>query len=143
VYQDNIQSKARKRLSPKHCTYNNIFDELIYIPELILNPNLSVEGILIQIEETRQRNGKGNWKRNGWSIRDKKLLKVIGWRTFDNPNDFLTQLPWDIDVPFSNYDLANKLKQALTLTRRMTYCLRKMGVLHVVGKKRNALLFCF
>ncbi|MHA1491343.1 MAG: hypothetical protein ACTSRI_17035 [Promethearchaeota archaeon] len=95
-------------MSPKHCTYNNIFDELIYIPELILNPNLSVEGILIQIEETRQRNGKGNLKRNGWSIRDKKLLKVIGWRTFHDPNDFLTQLPWDIDVPFSNYDLANK-----------------------------------
>ena len=143
IYQDASRSKVSRRLSPKHCNHNNIFDELIYIPKLISNPNLSIETILVQIEEIHQKNGNGVWRRKGWSLREKRLVKVKNWRTFHNPDDFLTQLPWDIDVPFSNYDLAKNLKQSIRLTRKMTYCLRKMGILRVVGKKGNMLLFCF
>ena len=57
--------------------------------------------------------------------------------------DFLTQLPRDIEIPFTNYELAKKLKQTISLTRKMTYSLRKMGVLRVVGKKGNSFLHCF
>ncbi len=143
IYQDASCSKVSKRLSPKHCNHNNIFDELIYIPKLISNPNLSIETILVQIEEIRQKSEREVWRRKRSCLREKRLISVKGWRTFHNPDDFLTQLPWDIDVPFSNYDLAKKLKQSIKLTRKMTYCLRKMGVLRVVGKKGNMLLFCF
>ena len=143
VYQDAPRFKASKRLSPKHCSYNNIFDELIYIPELISNPNFSIQTMLVQIEEIRQKNENGAWRRKGWSLTERKLVKVKSSRTFRNPEDFLTQLPRDINVPFSNYDLAKILKQSIRLTRKMTYCLRKLGVLRVVGKKGNVLLFCF
>jgi len=143
VYQDAYCSKVSKRLSPKHCNHNNIFTELIYIPELVSNPNFSIESILVQIEEICQKNGNGVWRRKGWSLIEKKLVKVKGRRTFRNPEDFVAQLPWDIDVPFSNFDLAKKLNQSIRLTRKMTYCLRKMGILQVVGKKGNTLLFRF
>ncbi|MFX0044149.1 MAG: hypothetical protein ACFE8L_14635 [Candidatus Hodarchaeota archaeon] len=143
IYKDNTHSKIIKRLSPKHSSYNNLFDELVYIPEIISSPNLSMKVILIQIEEIRQKNGKELWSRKGWSIRDKKLLKVIEWRTFHSPDDFLAQIPWDIEVPFTNYELAKKLKQTISLTRKMTYSLRKMGVLRVVGKKGNSFLHNF
>ena len=56
----------RKRLSPRHCSYLDIFEELIRIPELITNPNLTIELLLVQIEEFRMNDGKGNWR--GWSI---------------------------------------------------------------------------
>jgi hypothetical protein len=143
IYEDNNHTKIRKRLSPKHCSYNNLFDEIVFIPEIIPNPNLSMEVIIIQIEEIHQKNGKGMWRRKGWRIKDKKLLKVIGWRTFHSPDDFLTQIPRDIEVPFTNYELAKKLKQTVSLTRKMTYSLRKMGVLRVVGKIGNSFLYCF
>lgn len=143
IYKDNTHSKIIKRLSPKHCSYNNLFDEVVYIPKIISNPNLSMEVILTQIEEIRQKNEKGLWRRKEWSIRDKKLLTVIGWRTFHRPDDFLTQIPSDIKIPFTNHELAKKLKQTVSLTRKMTYSLRKMGVLRVVGKKGNSFLHCF
>lgn len=153
VYQHCSCSRISRRVSPKHCTYYSVFNELVYIPKLISRPNLSIACIIIQIEEVREkyenikenvRGGrirKGGQRREGWKLIQKKLITVISQRTFHNPNDFLTLLPEDIYVPFSNYDLSKKLNQSIGLTRKMTYCLRKMGVLRVVGKKGNLLLF--
>ena len=143
LYNKTCCSKVSKRLSPKHCNYNNIFDELIYIPNLLSNENLSIQTILIQVEEIRQKIRNRSWTRKGWTLREKKLVKVKGWRTYHTPYDFLAQLPWDIDLPFSNYDLAKRLNQSISLTRKMTYCLRKMGILQVVGKRGNILLLNF
>ena len=144
IYQNNNGSKVlRKRLSPKHCSHENIFDELIRIPHLVSHPNLSIETILVQIEEIRRKYGNGSWKRKGWNIYDKKLVKILDSRIFHNPQDFLFQIPWDISVPFTNFDLVKKLKKPIKLVRKMTYCLRKMGAIQMIGKKGKSHLFHF
>ncbi len=144
VYQNRAGSKVlRRRLSPKHCSHENIFDELIRIPHLIAHPNLSVETTLIQIEEIRRKCGKGSWRRRGWNIYDKRLVNVLGTQIYHTPYDFLEYIPRDISVPFTNFDLAKKLKKPIKLVRKMTYCLRKMGTLRMVGKKGKSYLFSF
>ncbi|MCJ7650344.1 MAG: hypothetical protein MUP85_17180, partial [Candidatus Lokiarchaeota archaeon] len=47
----------RRNLSPKHCSFENVFEELIRIPHLISHPNLIIELVLIQAEEIRVNNG--------------------------------------------------------------------------------------
>ncbi|HDZ16995.1 MAG TPA: hypothetical protein ENI29_12715 [bacterium] len=138
-----IQSNKilRRRLSPLHRSYIDIFEELIRIPDLISNPNLTIEIFLVQTEEIRKNDGKGSWRRRGWSICDKKLIGVLGKKEFNNPYDFLDFIPKSLDVPFTNFELAQSLNKPLRLARKMSYCLRKMGLIKVIGKKGNALIF--
>ncbi len=131
----------RKRLSPKHGSLLNVFKELIYISDLISNPNLIIEVILIQAEEIRINDGLGSWKRKGWSIHDRKLLRILNHKIFSSPKQFLEFLPKELKIPFSNQNLANSLNISIKLARKMTYSLRKMNLLKVVKKAGNAYLF--
>jgi hypothetical protein len=130
-----------KRLSPKHNSYLEIFEELVRIPELISNLNFTIELPLVQIEEYRKNDGNGSWRRNGWSIYDRKLVKVLEKKTFNTPMDFLMLKPTSLKTPFTNIELAYSLKKPLSLARKMSYCLRKMGLIKVVGKKGRSLIF--
>ena len=133
----------RRNLSPKHCSFENIFEELIRIPHLISHPNLIIELVLIQAEEIRVNNGQGSWRRGGWSIQDIKLIKILERKVYSNSKQFLGLIPDDLNVPFTNRNLANYLKKPIKLAGMTTYSLRKMGLIEVVGKKERSLLFNF
>jgi hypothetical protein len=130
-----------KRLSPIHHSYVDIFEELVRIPELISNPNFSIELPLVQIEEYRRNDGKGSRRRRGWSVFDQKLVRVLEKKAFYTPMDFLMLKPTSLKTPFTNKDLAESLNKPLHLTQKMTYCLRKMGLIRIIGKKSRSLLF--
>lgn len=130
-----------KRLSPMHSSYIDIFDELIRIPNLISNLNFSIELLLVQIEEIRKNDGNGSWRRKGWSIYDRKLVEVLEKKIFYTPMDFLMLKPTSLKTPFTNADLAHSLKKPLRLAQKMSYCLRKMGIIKVVGKKGKSFIF--
>ena len=138
-----LNTVGRRRLSPKHCSYIDIFEELIRIPHIISHPNFTVELLLVQIEEIREKNNQRSWRRKGWSIFDKKLVRIVERKQFENPNDFLCFIPKSLEPPFTNLELARSLKKPIRLVRKISYCLRKMGMLKVVGKKGNAYLFDF
>lgn len=133
----------RRRLSPLHRSYIDIFDELIRIPNLISNPNLTLEIFLVQTEEIRKKDGKGSWRRRGWSICDRKLIGVLGKKEFNNPHDFLDFIPKSLKIPFTNAELAYTLEKPLSLAQKMSYCLRKMGILKIIGKRGKWLLYGF
>jgi hypothetical protein len=131
----------RRRLSPIHYSYIYIFNELIRIPKMISHPNFTIETILVQIEEIRVKIKEVSYRRKGWSIYDKKLLKIIGSKKFNNPIDFLYLIPKNIESPFTNLELAKNLKKPLGLARKITYCLREMDMIKIVGKIGNMLIF--
>ncbi|NHJ19444.1 MAG: hypothetical protein EAX91_00775 [Candidatus Lokiarchaeota archaeon] len=136
-----LNKVIRKRLSPAHHSYIDIFEELIRIPDLIANPNLTIELLLVQIEEFRVNDGKGSWRRNGWSIQDRRLVNVLERKILYSPIDFLMLKPSSIKPPFTNAELAELLEKPIRLARKMSYCLRKMEIIKVVGNKGRALLF--
>jgi hypothetical protein len=140
---DSQWKKIRRRLSPKHNSYIDIFTELIRIPSMVSHPNFTIEAILVQTEEIRKNDGKGSWRRKGWSTYDQKLLRIINRKEFCNPDDFLKFMPKNLDNPFTNSELAFSLHKPIKLARKMTYCLRKMGVIKIIGKKGKAFLFRF
>lgn len=133
--------EIRRRKSPKTGTKYDLFNELIRIPNLINNDNFSLELLMIEVEETRCEDGKGSWRRNGISIIDKKLLKVIEKIFINNKKDFFNFLPNNIVNPFSNKTLSNDLKLSIFKTRKITYTLKKMGFIENSGKNKNELLF--
>lgn len=131
----------RRRKSPKKGKLVDLFSELVSIPSLIRADNFSIEVLMIEEEETRCNDGKGSWRRRGVSIRDKKLLCVTDRVLFRNAKDFLRFLPRDLNVRFTNKKLARKAGISLSLARKITYCLRKMGIISKTGKRGKALEF--
>ncbi|MHA2207216.1 MAG: hypothetical protein ACXADL_13145 [Candidatus Thorarchaeota archaeon] len=132
-----------RRRSPKKGNYENVFEELVRIPSLIAHRNFSLEVILIQEEEIRRKDGRGSWRRRGWSNIDRKLLSVIDKRLFNSPKDFLSFIPDSLEKPFTTTQLRESLGIPSRIAQKMTYCLRKMGTLEVAGKKGNAILYTY
>jgi hypothetical protein len=141
VYVSDSGDFVRKRRSPKKGKTVDLFVEMVHLSELVKNQNFSFEVLLIEEEELRCNDGKGSWRRKGISIKDRKLLKVFDRVIFENKNDFLKILPDNLGATFTNKGLAKQMGLSIRLAQKITYCLRKMNVLTVVGKKRRELLF--
>jgi hypothetical protein len=130
-----------RRRSPKKGRMSDLFSELIRIPSLFSEGNLSVEVLMIEVEEIWCNDGKGSWRRRGASIEDRKLIRVFERVIFEHKADFLRVLPKDLPDPFSNRNLAESLGITVNQSRKMTYSLRKIGTIKHVGKNRNQMLF--
>lgn len=132
---------VNRRKSPKRGSLYDLFDELVSFPQLILDPNFSVEVVLIKEEELRCEDGHGSWRRKGTSIKDHILLEVASRDIFLTGRDFLRLLPAGWTGPSTNRELAKALKQPYFRIARMTYCLVRMEMIRAVGKAGNAILF--
>ncbi len=129
-----------RRKSPKKQDFLHVFIELVSLPRLLENPNFSLELVLVKAEEVQRKDGKGSWKRKGWSVVDTRLLEVVDRIHFNNPKDLLILLPNSLPSAFTNADLARDLHIPRRLAEKVTYCMLKMGVLRQVGKKGRARL---
>jgi hypothetical protein len=130
-----------RRKSPKQGNIYQLFVELVSLPSLIEERNFSLEVLLTREEEIRRDDGQGSWRRKGWSIFDHRLIEVVSRHIFRKPADFLKLVPRDLSEPFTTRDLANSIAQPHWLGQKMAYCLRKMRLIHVVGKDGNAMLY--
>jgi len=141
IQQDGEGSILGKRKSPKKGTVANIFEELVRIPTFLVSPNFELEVILIREEEIRIKDGNGSWRRRGWSICDRNLVEIIDRQLFQTPEDMLSMIPQTIDEPFTTRALSEGMVISQQLARKMTYCMRKMGILKRIGKQGNAYLY--
>ena len=134
------KKQISRRKSPKRGRIEHIFDELRYIPDIATHPNFSLAVLLTEQEEIWRDDGKGSWRRKHWSVADKVLLNVVDQTIFCGKNDYLALVPSQIEQPFTNRQLAEALNAPIWVSNRMSYCLRKIGALNVIGKQGNALL---
>lgn len=130
-----------RRKSPKRGSLYDLFDELVSFPHLIKDPNFSVEVVLVREEELRCEDGRGSWRRKGTSIRDHVLLDIASREVFRGAADFLRLLPPGWTGPSTNKEISAALGQPRFRIARMTYCLLRMGLLRLDGKRGNSLLY--
>jgi hypothetical protein len=118
-----------------------VFDELVSFPDLIAHPNLTLDVVLTREEEIRCDDGRGSWRRGGWSIRDRRLLEVVEVVTFAAAADFLRLIPADLAEPFTSRELAQAIGCDARVAQRATYCLRRMGAITPAGKRGRAWVY--
>ena len=135
--------KISQRKSPKQGRITDIFDELVRATNLLDHPNVCFTVLLIEAEEIWKDDGLGSWRRKGWSISERNLIKIFGSQTFHTPDDLLILLPKSLPSPFTNRQLADRLKIRPHSAGKITYTLRKMKVLEQVGKHGNSYLYEF
>jgi hypothetical protein len=116
------------RKSPKRGGFESVFEELVSIPRLLMNPNFSIELLLIQEEEVRRYDGTHGWRRRGWVTHERRLLKVVEQRILEAPADMYALIPSTLADPFTASDLAISIAKPRRLAQKMVYCLRLMGL---------------
>jgi hypothetical protein len=130
-----------RRKSPRRGTAWEIFAELVSVAELAAHPNFSLQICLVQEEEIRAPTRKRRrWGRTHRVV-ERRLLAVVETLSLATPQDYARFLPSALPTPFTSTELAKALHQPVGLAQKMTYCLRKMGVLSVAGKRRGAWLY--
>lgn len=135
-----------RRRSPRHGTFEDIFDELVYIPQLLAHPNLSLEILLVRQEEIRrvrkphEKPARRTRFPRAWDRHDHRLLDVLDRRVIETPDDLRAFLPPTLPAPFTNRDLAERLG-SYRRAQTMTYVLRQLNVIAIAGKQGRAVLY--
>lgn len=135
------ETRISRRKSPKRGKVEHVFYELVRIPHLLHRPTFSLEVLLIQEEEHRRYDGQRGWRRRGWVTHERYLLDVVERHLFATAGDLASLLPAGLVEPFTTADLANALERRRNVAQKMAYCLRKLDVLSVAGKRGNAILY--
>lgn len=130
-----------RRRSPRRGRLEHLFGELVRIPHLVPHPNFSLEVLLTREEEIRRDDGRGSWRRKGWSIADRRLLEVVERVSLETPDDFRLFLPPGLAQPFTNRELGVALHLPRYLASKMVYSLRQMGIVEVAGQRGRSFLF--
>ena len=78
-------SELSRRKSPKTGRIESVFSELVRIPLLLAHPNFSLEVLLTQEHEIRSHDPGRAWRRKGWVIEERRLVKVVGRQLFETP----------------------------------------------------------
>jgi len=138
------QTLIGRRKSPRRGALEDVFVELVSLPELMAHPHFTLEVVLIHEEEWRcpysgrPRAGRKRYRAREWRVCNRRLLNVIESIEFVAPSDFQRFIPVDLPAPFTSRELAEALQRPNYFAHKITYCLRKMGVLTVVGKRQRA-----
>ncbi len=138
---DGDGAQVSRRRSPKRGRVEDVFYELVYIPEICASEGFELEVALVDAEEYLIDDGKGSWRRRGWSVHDRRLVEVVERRNFTGPRDFIDLLPEDLPPEFTARQLAKAAGLRVRLAQKMVYCLRRMKVVEVCGRRGRANLY--
>lgn len=130
-----------RRKSPKRGRPEHIFKELIRITNLIKHPNLSIEILMTREEEIWHDDGRGSWRRKGWSIANRRLLEVLSSLVLTSVMDYHCFLPSRLPGLFTVREMATALGQYHSLAGKMVYTLNGIGVIERVDKKGQAWVY--
>ena len=137
----NEGSVAIRRKSPKRGRLEDLFWELVSIPQLLSNPNFSLEVLMIREEEVRRYDGKRKrWRRKGWVIEGRRLVDVMDRHLFGKSADWLTFVPDGLQS-FTTKDLATLADTRRDLAQKMAYCLRHARMIELIGRQGRANLY--
>ena len=131
----------RRRKSPCKGKAWDLFNALLYAPQLPLLKNLSIELALVEAIEKRIDDGKGSWRRKGVSISDRLLAAWSHSVILKSPRDYYQFIPFKKKEPFTGRNLAEKAGINITLAQKTLYVLTKMGLAERTGKQGRAFVY--
>jgi hypothetical protein len=132
---------AVRRKSPKRGRLEDLFWELVSIPQLLSNPNFSLEVLMIREEEVRRYEVKRKkWRRRGWVLEGRRLVDVMDRRLFGRSADWLTFVPDGLQS-FTTKDLAIVAETNRELAQKIAYCLRQARMIELIGRQGRANLY--
>ena len=128
---------GRRRKSPKRGRLEDLFWELVSIPQLLANPNFSLEVLMIREEEVRRYDRR---TRKGWVLEGRRLLEVVDQHLFTKSEDWLAFVP-NGQHSFTCIELGSGMDANRNLAQKLAYCLRHGRMIDLIGRRGRANLY--
>jgi len=141
VFDKDKKSLVYRRKSPLKGSPWNLFDALLYAPELPLLRGVSIEIALVNIAEKRSQDGRGSWRRKGVSIFDRDLETWHESIRLEKKADYLRFVPFKKNELFTSSQLAERAGINTALAGKTLYVLTKLAIVKRTGKKGNSWLY--
>jgi len=138
---DTKDKLLRRRKSPGKGSIWDVFNCLLYAPQLCLAPKVTLELVLLDIAEKRRDDGKGSWRRKGITIEDKVPIAWYESIEIKKPKDYFLFLPFKKDEEITVNSLSEKAGISAPLARKCLYVLNKAELIERTGKRGNAYLY--
>jgi hypothetical protein len=131
------------RRSPKRGRLLDVFDELVYFTRVFPHPRLTLEVVLVDIEEWRYpgHGRRRRWRRDDHVAADQKLLAVGPSVRLRRAADLIKLVPGPLPGEFHTGTLSAHCGVQRHVAQRIAYCLREMKAVEQVGKQGNTLLY--
>jgi hypothetical protein len=132
-----------RRLSPKRGTLLDLFDALVHFTRVFPHPRLTLEVILVEVEEWRYpgHGRRRRWRLNDHEVEDQKLLAIHGKHRLRTAADLARLVRCPLPPTFHTGELAASLDVRRWVAQRIAYCLHRTGAVREVGKQGNARLY--
>jgi hypothetical protein len=132
-----------RRKSPKRGQLVDVFEELVYFTRAFPHPQLSLEVVLVDVEEHRYpgHGRRRRWRKNDHVVADQRLVAVGDSVRLRNAADLLKLLPKRIPTEFHTGQLAEHCGVRRHIAQRIAYCLREMKTIEQIGKQGNSLVY--
>jgi hypothetical protein len=130
---------AGTRQSPKHGGFLDVFDQLVNLREFLGDANLSIEALLVHIEEIRRPCTSRSRRWRDWEVHERRLIEVSDQVGFQHPGDFLAVVPSALEEPFTTAELAHAIRRPRRVAQRIAYCLREMGTITAIDRTREGI----
>jgi len=140
------QPVRSRRRSPKRGQLLDVFDDLVYFTRVFPHRRLTLEVVLVEIEEWRYPgHGRRRYRRDAdHQVEDQKLVEIAAVHRLKTSADLRKLVPAEAlpDV-FHTGHLAAALQVQRYTAGRIAYCFRQVGATRQVGKQGNTLLYEF
>ena len=132
-----------RRLSPKRGSLLDIFDELVYFTRVFPHTNLTLEIVMVEIEEWRYpgHGRRRHRRKRDHVVEDQKLVKLHSLHCFRTRSDLLSLIPSGLSEPFHTGHLAAAMNIMRSKAQQIVYCLRETSALIPCGKEANSRLY--
>ncbi len=130
-----------KRYSPLRQTFHDIAVDLVHFVNVFPHPRLTLEVLLVDVEETRLPPLRNRWTRKKYRVQDRQLLNVGERLVLRSAADLRILLPDNLPELFTTADIASGANIPRWKAQKLSYCLRKTGAVVTDGKTGNAILY--
>ena len=135
------KSGEQRRKSPRVGTTLDVFDELVYVPNLLNRPNLELELAHVSIEEHREFDPKRAWRRRHWVVSERRLDAVRKQERFNSMMNLFDKFAEELPNAFTTATIASCLNTTRSKAQKFAYCFRLADVIHASGKDGNAVIY--
>ena len=140
VNPDNGEVQGRRK-SPRHFTEYDAFYELYKIKSYLKNPNLSINLVLMDMEEYKLLNGWSYDKKRGSTRYDRVPVGIRRIVKFDRIEDYMQLVPADLKEDFTVKDFAMAAGVSVEASRYTLNILNYLEIVKRTGRVKNGYVY--
>lgn len=140
VNPDNGEVQGRRK-SPRHFTEYDAFYELYKIKSYLKNPNLSINLVIMDMEEYKLLNGWSYDKKRGSTRYDRVPVGIRRIVKFDRIEDYMQLVPADLKEDFTVKDFAMAAGVSVEASRYTLNILNYLEIVKRTGRVKNGYVY--